>query len=212
MSKISQYREENGRISALLLTHDIAKANILRRALMNHIETYCIEYVTIFSNQSPLEDEKIAFLLGQLVIDQEAYQGGDDYSFLIEWTGPTSDEISTRVDNWDGLTHRRPIREITTDDLPQLPFRYQTPIMMLRKGDLVRARLTLKRGQGRDHVKWRPVSAVALTEQPDGFLLSFREIGMLSGQEIFRRALEKMEEAAQEAAQTIFTRQTIWHD
>lgn len=172
---------------------NVAQVNIFRRALLGHIETYAIEYVTFYVNSSVECDETIAFYLGQIVIDNLLYQNGDGYSFMIEWQGPAT-----------GL------REITTDDIPELPFRYQTPIMKLRPGDYVRAEVVVKKGRGIDHCKWRPVAHPAIQEEETGYRIVFKEIGMLDGPTIVERGLAKMKEAAAQPAQNIFTRQVLW--
>ena len=162
--------------------------NMLRRAILTEVETYCIEYVTIYRNTSALYDEVLAFLFGQLVIDNERYPHGDNFTFHFD-----SKRGGERLD-------------ITTDDLVELPFLYKTPITILPAGGHIVADLTVRKGTGRMHCKWRPVSTCMISEEENKYRITFHTIGMLSADSIVRQALANLPRAYEYPPQTIFSR------
>lgn len=179
------------KVTVVFKSSNAAKANMFRRAMLSEIETYTIDIVTIYHNTSALEDEKLALILGQIVIDNNKYNKGDNYTFHIDWEAKDD------------------FREITTDDLPQLPFMYNTRITILPPRGQIVADVTVKRGTGRIHCKWRPISTCAMKEHPEGFLFTFFTIGMLDGATIVREGLAKMDQAMLYQPKTIFSRPVL---
>lgn len=186
MDRITNIETTGNITSALFLTTDIAEANLLKRAILSEIETYAIDIVTFQINTSPRHDEIIALRLGQLVIDNS------------QFVPPEEGNFQTHIDVQGPLN-------FTTDDIPGLPFKYKTPIATLKPGQRIVCDVIVRKGQGKQHVKWRPVSKVILTEVDNGYKLTIKEIGMLSGQEIFERGLAKMRDAANRAPITLFS-------
>lgn len=186
MDRITNIETTGNITSALFLTTDIAEANLLKRAILSEIETYAIDIVTFQINTSPRHDEIIALRLGQLVIDNS------------QFVPPEEGNFQTHIDV------QGPIN-FTTDDIPGLPFKYKTPIATLKAGQRIVCDVIVKKGQGKQHVKWRPVSKVILTEVDNGYKLTIKDIGMLSGQEIFERGFAKMRDAANRAPITLFS-------
>jgi len=183
--------ETTGNItSALFLTKDIAEINLLRRAILSEIETYAIDVVVFQHNTSPRHDEIIALRLGQLAIDHSRFIPPKEGNFKthIDFQGP-------------GI--------FTTEHIPELPFKYVTPIATLKRGQKITCDVIVKKGQGKQHVKWRPVSTVTFTEVEDGYKITFKGIGMLSGQEILEKGTIKMKEAAERPALTLFSRPLV---
>lgn len=177
----------NGNITtALFLTHDIALANLLRRAILSEIETYTIDVVVFQTNTSIRHDETIALRLGQLVIDHS------------QFTPPINEDFRAHIDVQGP-------KEFTTDDIPNLPFKYVTPIIPLKAGHQIICDVIVKRGQGKQHVKWRPVSKVIIKEVEDGIRLTIKNIGMLTGEEILEKGYEKIAAAAQRRPITLFS-------
>lgn len=184
------------KVTVVFKSSNAAKANMFRRAILSEIETYAIDIVTIYHNTSALEDEKLALILGQIVIDNSKYNKGDNYTFHIDWEANND------------------FRSITTNDIPQLPFMYVTPITVLPPQGHIIADVTVKRGNGRIHCKWRAISTCAMKEQPaeaggDGFLFTFYTIGMLDGPTIVREGLAKMDQAMLYQPKTIFSRPVL---
>lgn len=185
MDRIANLRVTNNIITATFLTKDISEANVLRRAILSEIETYAIDVVIFYVNFSPRHDEIIALRLGQLVIDHERF------------TPPENGEFRTRIDfTGPGV--------LTSDNIPGLPFKFTTPIITLKTGHRIMCDVIVKKGQGKEHVKWRPVSTVVITEVDDGYQFTIKEIGMLTAEQIFTKGIEKMSDAAHRAPITRF--------
>lgn len=185
--------ETTGNItSALFLTKDIAEANMLRRAILSEIDTYAIDIVIFQTNTSPRHDEIIALRLGQVVIDHSRFVPPEEGNFKthIDVQGP---------------------KEFTTNDIPELPFKYMTPIATLKAGQRIICDVIVKQGQGKQHVKWRPVSTVTLNEVDEGYKITVKDIGMLSGPEIFAAGISKMKAAAHRPPITLFSHPLVPH-
>jgi len=198
MDRIENITITDNIVSALFLTNDVSEINLFKRAIMSEIETYAIDIVVFHTNTSPRHDEIIALRLGQLVIDNTRFvpPPDTDYKFRIDISGPSDGTPLT----------------ITTNNIHSLPFKFETPIVTLRKGQRIVCDCIVKKGQGRTHVKWRPVSSFTYTEVNNGFQIKFKEIGMLSGPEIIRQGLLKMTDAAQRPPQTLFSHTLIPHN
>jgi hypothetical protein len=159
----------------------LGQVNLLRRALLSEIPTYCIEYVTFHTNNSPRPDELIALRLGQLVLDQS----------LITEPLPT---LTIDVEVPPGA----PDREVTSNDLRGVPglVPQVTPLVTLRGGQRLHCYCRLREGRGKEHVKWRPVSTVVIEEEPgERYFLRFRTVGMMSGSAVLDQAWEQWEAA-----------------
>lgn len=195
--------ETTGNItSAVFLTDDIAEVNLLRRAIISEINTYCIDIVAFDINTSSCHDEIIALRLGQLVIDNSIFVPPDEGDF------------KTRIDV------QGPGR-FTTDDIPGLPFKFFTPIEVLKAGQRILCDVTVKQGQGKSHVKWSPVSTVTFieteietkteteSETKMGFKITIKNNGMLTGPEILEKGLAKIRDAAHRPPITLFSRPLV---
>lgn len=190
MERFAQLKIDDNLVSALFLTTDVAEANMLKRAIMSEIETYAIDIVIFQVNTSARHDEIIALRLGQVVIDHSRFVPPEtgDFRTHIDVQGPT---------------------KFTTNHIPELPFKFETPIMDLKAGQRIICDVIVKRGQGRQHVKWRPVSSVAIQDAEDGYLITFKEIGMLTGAQILERGLAKIVDAAHRPPITLFSQPLV---
>lgn len=162
--------------TAQFLTKDLAEANLLKRAILSEIETYCIDIVSFNVNNSARHDEIIALRLGQLVIDH------------TKFNPPNNEDLVVTVNVED--------KEFTSDDIRGIPFACKTPIIPLRRGERINCQVTVRKGQGKIHVKWRPVYKVIIKEAEDSIYLTIGSIGMMNPIDIFREGYNKMSEAA----------------
>lgn len=152
---------------------DDAWINLLRRS-MYAIETIAIGYVVIDENSSPRSDSILAHRLGLCAIDNTKVsleQIGE-----LRVVGPAS---------------------VTTDDIVGLPFAARVPLVELASGESLTLRCILKKGTGNDHAKWNPIAAFRIKEIESGYHVSYDTVGILPGDEIIRRAIDKMEEVAE---------------
>ena len=193
MDRVSNVNTTNNITSFVFGTEDIAEVNMLRRSLLTEIETYAIDIVTFHINTSPRHDEIIAFHLGQLVIDHSRFNPpqDDDFKTRIDVRGPT---------------------EFTTEHIPDLPFKYITPIANLKANQRILCDVIVKRGQGRVHVKWCPVSCVKFIETENGYQVTFKNIGMMSSEEIIQQGLARMHDAAHRVPNSIFSHPLLPHN
>lgn len=192
MDRITNINIDGNIVTAIFKSDDVSEVNLLKRAILSEIDTYAIGIVVFHVNNSPRTDEILAARLGQLVIDNTR--------LVIPETG----ELKVKMD----VTGPK---EVTTDDIPGLPFKFKTPITMLRKNERVLCDIIVQQGQGKIHVKWRPIANISFTEAEGGHLIKFKEIGMLTGEEILVRGINKIPAAAARPAQNIFFNKVLPH-
>lgn len=176
----------NALCTIVLNTTDVTQVNMLRRAMLSEIETYAIDIVTFNENTSCRHDEIVAFRLGQLVIDHDRFVPDEN------------DQFTTEI-NVEGPLH------FSTADIPGLPFKYVTPIMVLQYGQRINCSVIVKRGTSRIHAKWRPISTCAIGTESDRYTLTFHNIGMLPDEKIIEDAFKSMPLIAERSPQTIFS-------
>ncbi|CAH6420520.1 Hypothetical protein HVR_LOCUS1213, partial [uncultured virus] len=190
MDRITNINTTGEITTALFRTKDVAEVNMLRRAILSEIDTYTIDIVIFQTNTSPRHDEVVALRLGQLVIDHTRF------------VPPAEGDLTIHIDV------RGPLN-FTTASIPELPFKYETPIVVLREGHRIVCDCKIKRGQGKTHAKWRPISVFTFTEVEDGFQISFKGIGMMDGTTIIEQGIAKMPDAARRPPITIFSQPLI---
>lgn len=175
--------------TAIFDTRDVTEANMLRRAILSEIETWSINLVIFDVNTSPRHDEIIAQRLGLLVIDHSRFQP------------PAEGDFKARID----ITAPFDMFEVTTQHIPELPFLYETPIVTLRRGQRLVCDLIVTKGTAKIHSKWCPVSILTAIADPEGYMIRFKSVGMLTPEQILEQGLAKMPAAARRPPITIFS-------
>ena len=125
---------------------------------------------------------------GQLVINNDKFTGGDNFSTIMRVAGP---------------------KVVTTDDIPEIPFSLKTPIVTLREQENLVCQLTVKKDVAYTHAKWCPISTFTFEKDDSGFKFTFKTINMLSPRKIVIDALLGMKSSAQRPAVNIFSRTLI---
>jgi len=152
--------ESRGKVGSCIFKYsDIELMNLYRRAILEEIETYAIEYACFDINTTLTHDDKLALKLGQLVIDNEELTKEElDLSkrYYIDVSGP---------------------RKFTSDDIIGLPITFRTPILELQSGERIKCFVMITKNTSRTHVKWRPVGLVATNEIVEGYFISRLNIG-----------------------------------
>lgn len=186
MDRITDIETNRNITTAIFHTNDVTEVNMLRRAILSEIETYSIDIVVFQINTSIRHDEIIALRLAQLVIDHSKFVPPEegDYKTHIDFQGPG---------------------EFNSNHIPGLHFKYVTPIAILRAGQRIKCDVIVKRGTGRQHVKWRPVSKFSFDETDNGYKIMITDIGMLTGPEIIQRGFANMATAASRPPITLFS-------
>jgi len=190
MDRIENINTTGSITTALFRTNDVAEVNILRRAIMSEIETYAIDIVIFNTNTSPRHDEVIAQRLGLVVIDNTTF------------VPPVDGDMKVHIDVQGP-------RIFTTKDIPDLPFVCHPNIAELRVGQRITCDCIVKKGQGKTHIKWRPISVFTFKAVEGGHQISFKGVGMMTGEEIIRQGLAKMGDAARRTPMTIFSHQLV---
>lgn len=187
MNRISNINTTGEITTALFATEDVSEVNILRVAILSEIDTYAIDIVIFETNTSPRHDEIIALRLGQLIIDHDRF------------VPPTNGDLTIHIDVSGPL-------EFTTSHIPQLPFKHlnPTPIAVLKEGQRIACNCIIKQGQAKTHVKWRPVSSFSFKEEPGGYQIKIKGIGMMNGRSIIEKGIAKMADAAMRTPATKF--------
>ena len=164
-----------------------AYANTLRRILMSEIPTMAIEFVNIKTNTSPLHDEFIAHRLGLIPLTSSQVS---NFNFPIQCSCLETESIcpvcsvqfiiSVKNDGEDALEiNTNHIRSTTNNELQKSvqPVIYSVrkgsntlkrflPIIKLGPGQSFEAECIAKKGIGKQHAKWSPVSNVILRYEP----------------------------------------------
>jgi hypothetical protein len=175
----------------LLKTNDVALANMVRRAILTEVETYAIDVVVFDENTSARHDELLALRMGQCVIDYEQFKGLDE---------SVRDGLRSHIDvSGPGV--------FSTDNIPGIPFRYTTPIATLRAGQRIVCDVIVKKNIGRTHPKWSPASTVALKDDVRGYILTIKDIDMMSIENIMKFGIAKIQDAADRKPIDIFSKQ-----
>ena len=144
MERITNIKNDHNKGSGFFHTDDIAEANLLRRAIMNEIKTYSIEFVRYDVNTTVISDEELAGKLGALVINQrdnlpkELIETWLDVDFTaVELVNFTSDDLAEQT----GLT-----------------FNGRSLLVSLIDEQRLRFQIKVRQGKNKDHQKFRPVA------------------------------------------------------
>ena len=164
----------NENIEFYLSDVDLSFANALRRVIIADVPTMAIDMVNIRANTSPLFDEFIAHRLGLIPLvsrDINQYQyslkcnckEGCDLclvQFMLK-VKCTTDEMDVTTE------HIIPVNK----DCSVVPVTYpdQAPIVIakLKRNQELDMHMMAKKGIGKEHAKWSPVSCVVMQQVPD---------------------------------------------
>jgi len=156
------YVESRGKFGSCIFNYsDIELMNLYRRAILEEIETYAIEYVCFDINTTMSHDDKLALKLGQLVIDNEEF---------------VRQELDLDLSKRYYIDIRGP-KKFTSNDIVGLPITFKTPITELQSGERIKCFVMVTKGTSRTHVKWRPVGLVETNEIVDGYFISRLNVG-----------------------------------
>ncbi len=193
-SSFTNFEEANGIASAIFVTNDFSRSNMLRRSILSEISTYAIDIVIFNVNTSAREDEILALRMGQCVINNILFEPKSDpmHRYIIDFTGPGT---------------------FSTNNIPGIPFTYETPIAELLSGQRIFCEVIVREGRARTHVKWSPVSTIdPIKEVPGGYLIRFKSVGMLATKDILIRGLERIPDAIARPAKNIFFQPLVPND
>jgi DNA-directed RNA polymerase II subunit RPB3 len=160
-------------IEFYLKNADLSFANSLRRVIIAEVPTMAIDMVSIKANTSPLFDEFIAHRLGLIPLlstDVNRYE----YSRRCKCNEPCescSVQFSLRVkcetESMEVTTDH--IRAVSQSSVVPVKFIDQDPIIIakLRRNQELDMTMIAKKGIGKEHSKWSPVSSVVMQQEPE---------------------------------------------
>lgn len=153
---------------------DLSFANGLRRIIISEVATMAIDLVNITSNTSPLFDEFIAHRMGLIpLVSTEV----NDYIFhrdcnCSEYCEKCSVQfyldIKCVTDQMDVTTQH--IKQVNKENgVIPVEFTNEDPIVIakLKKNQELNMHMIAKKGIGREHSKWSPVSACIMQYVPE---------------------------------------------
>lgn len=161
-------------IEFYLLNADLSFANALRRVILSEVSTMAIDLVNITSNTSPLFDEFIAHRLGLIPLLSHDV---NDYVFhrdcnCSEYCEKCSVQFFLKVKCTDDQM------DVTTDHIKQVikdntvvpvVFNNEDPIVIakLKRNQELDMHMIAKKGTGKEHAKWSPVSTCVMQHVPE---------------------------------------------
>jgi len=191
--KLEILKREKQNIIFVLSDTDVSVANALRRVMMSEVATLAIDEVEVEVNNSVLHDEFIAHRLGLIPFNSEY---ADLYSYRTDCTGPgegqecsgkcskcaveltldvtcldarvevTSRDLVNRADNDIGKKatpiHCDVAEGQEETDGPGM----QIVIAKLSKGQQIKLTATVRKGVGKLHAKYSPVSGCVFQPEP----------------------------------------------
>jgi DNA-directed RNA polymerase subunit D len=199
---IEVIESEPTRIRVRLKGIDRAYANAIRRFAISQVPTLAIDDVVILENSSVMFDELVAHRLGlvPLKTDLSRYNLPEDCDCKSALGCPKCRVLLVL----DAEAGDKP-RSVTTADLvsedpESKPISDGIPIVTLAPGQKIKLEAYAKLGKGSEHAKWQPTSASVLKEtgKPDEFELYIEIVGSLTAQELFVRAIEKLQKSIQD--------------
>jgi DNA-directed RNA polymerase II subunit RPB3 len=129
---------------------------------MSDVETLAIDTVDIISNTSLLTDETLVHRLGLIVINSNVLYNNDSNNTIYNnYSNNDIIEFGFTLN----ITCLEESMLLTADMIETnhenvYPVHGDTIIANLYRGDKINLSGTIKRGIGRDHAKWMPVSAI----------------------------------------------------
>ena len=176
-SKMSVEVLESSATTAVLEVRGVTPSilNALRRTLISQVPKLAIEDVTIYDNTSALFDEIVAHRLGLLPVPT------DLNAFNRRWKDNNADPKEAACScNGEGcpnctvlytLSKEGPCMVYSGDLVPAADARFKIvdpkiPIVKLLEGQRVMLEAGAILGEGREHAKWVPVTAVGYQEYP----------------------------------------------
>jgi len=157
---------------------DVSLANALRRVMIAEVPTVAIDLVEVLENSSVLCDEFLAHRLGLIPLDStKASELFKPYEYTGDDESATDVHLELKV-RCDG----EQTRDVTSEDLVSFDERVKPVsflaastgawktnailIAKLRKNQEISMKCIARKGTGKDHAKWSPVSTAVFKHEP----------------------------------------------
>lgn len=161
---------------------DVSLANGLRRIMIAEVPTFAIDLVEVVENSTVLCDEFVAHRVGLIPLTSEnafhtslphEYEGDQDteVEFEIELRAKCGTDQTQDVTSNDLLCFNKNVTPVSFPSQPQLNPDQVTPggilIVRLRKNQELHLKCIARKGIGKDHAKWSPVSTAVFRHWPE---------------------------------------------
>ncbi|KAI9220904.1 DNA-directed RNA polymerase [Blastocladiella britannica] len=168
--------DPTGVLSFTLSNCSLSLANSVRRAMIAEVETLAIDLVDIRCNTSPLVDEMIAHRLGLVPLVSKSAKRYK-YPYECSCTGACENcsvtiSLSVRAAR-EGITEVRTTDLVMVGDTDVVPFvdtnaglEHGILLAKLTMGQELNLRATARKGIGKVHAKWIPVTTVGFEYDP----------------------------------------------
>ena len=171
---IELVRIEDDYLEFYLLNADLSFANSFRRVIIAEVPTMAIDMVNIRANTSPLFDEFISHRLGLIPLNSSSIS---KYEYSRKCNCNEFCELCSVQFSMKEKCIEESM-EITTDhiksnnlDSTVFPIKNESedPILIckLRKNQEIDIHMIAKKGIGKEHSKWSPVSSVVMQHVPE---------------------------------------------
>lgn len=190
--KVTEVRDDF--LSFELTETDISMANSLRRIMIAEVPTICIDLVEFNDNTSPLQDEFLAHRLGLVPLRSLRPSDEWNYSHACDCIGDGNCEKCTAILTLDvefdklaktellgseeapyiavtsnHLVCHNPYAQVvhfSNEDEEQRSYDKGIVLVKIGPGQRIKLKAFAKKGIGKEHAKWSPVSTVALKYDP----------------------------------------------
>ena len=176
MAKVLKHTDTE--LDIVLQNCDTVFANALRRIMIAEVSTVAIELVQFEENTTVLPEEFIAHRLGLVPL----IVSGNDEEYKIQFNRTAG----AKVEEWysGDLEYPEGVQPVFED----------IPIIKATRGQKLSFVALTKRGCGREHAKWSPVSTCFFKTHPKGIQFHVETVGQLDPLEIFKKSLEVLDE------------------
>lgn len=205
LSKPIQISSQDGLNRSVVLTYDLntitlEEVNKLRTHLYSEAGCHAIDALKVIRNTSYDLDDIYLGLLSYVRIDDSKWNGKTVQYMGDTFSGSFKLKIVGKSPHYDpGKGSMIMIKDIIVDENSNglsIVGSLDDPIIWLREGEEIDMELFIRKGQGKEHAKFRIITAafVKLPKEPSqriNFVIESR--GVLNPIDIFNRAIQEMQ-------------------
>ena len=183
-------------IEFLVTGMSIYLANALRRVMIAEVPTWAIDIVQFEKNTTVLVDEMIAHRLGLIPLTSSTDPVDEDeipvqeVSFTLDLTAGTDPE------EWMS-------EQLEPDNVDVVSAIDGIPIVKAARQQRLKLTAIAKKGTGKEHSKWSPVSTCFYETVPEGILFNIETVGSLDPVEVVQKAIEILCEKLQTCTEKV---------
>ncbi len=185
--KLEIISENDKEIKFVLKETTISFANMIRRYAISRVETFAIEDVTIYENNTSFFDEFIAHRLGLIPLKMPKGKIRKDYEVLF------------LLDCSEGGTIYS--GNLKSSDKEIVPVSDKIPIIKIKDGQSIKLEAKAVLGCAAEHAKWQPGIVSYSYDNENEVHFTIESFGQMEAKEILKRALEKIKEDAKEISE-----------